>query len=211
MNENNKMKKILLINIVVIFIFTAGLAHAVGGIVGTPHDFSSLPGGDPQGRICIFCHTPHHSFQVGNYYPLWSREIQEIPYSIYDHGNGPTTGNHALNAVQSSIPDPQSLMCLSCHDGSFAMNISYIGENQDLSNHHPVSFDYEAVALLDYEIAPSDTSVLPGLTIKDILSSDGTTMTCSTCHDAHNIVAQGESFLFVNNSRSAFCLVCHLK
>jgi hypothetical protein len=151
-----------------------------------------------------------------------------------------------------------SLLCMSCHDGAVAMNaysvttgssrdnaptiLDSYGKNQitndgsgrgaaflsDMSNHHPMGFDYRAVQRIDNEIAPVTTVMVPagitqaggdpaatGTTIADLL--DGTNgsgyMECVTCHDVHNTQnAKGaERFLWRSNNKSNFCLTCHLK
>ncbi len=131
-----------------------------------------------------------------------------------------------------------SLLCMSCHDGVVAMNAYSIdsGSNDgqgvvgeggtlsgrssgfdsgpgDMSNHHPMGFDYQAVQTADAEIAATNTVLVPGgsVRISDVLA-DGK-MECVTCHDVHNTAnqANAERFLWRTNDYSNFCLTCHLK
>lgn len=142
-----------------------------------------------------------------------------------------------LIAANSTRPGSVSRLCLSCHDGTVATNAygAYNGAESlgtgdkniktampgvtkyliggtngtDLSNHHPIGFPY-ANASVDNEIA--GTGVLMGtngLTIGDLLWKGN--MECTTCHDVHNSKNQGEKFLWASDTKSAFCMTCHLK
>ncbi len=128
-----------------------------------------------------------------------------------------------------------SLLCMSCHDGVVAMNAYSInsgsndgqgndaqggtlggrtsGFSGDMSNHHPMGFDYQAVQTADAEIAATNTALVPGgsVRISDVLSNGK--MECVTCHDVHNTANQpgAERFLWRTNDYSNFCLTCHLK
>ncbi|PIW31171.1 MAG: hypothetical protein COW30_00360 [Rhodospirillales bacterium CG15_BIG_FIL_POST_REV_8_21_14_020_66_15] len=109
---------------------TAALASAValasataqaGSIVGSKHDLSS--GGAGQGaasstttQICVFCHTPHGS-DISAQAPLWNKALPDpATYTTYSNlGTATLDGNEApVGSV--------SLACLSCHDGSQAMD-----------------------------------------------------------------------------------------
>ncbi len=101
-------------------------ATAIGSIENTRHNLSlsynADAGGaasamDPYrnqyGAICIYCHTPHGAnSQISA--PLWNRTIRSGGYDIYDK---PTT---LMRTV--SQPGPTSLTCLSCHDGTIAID-----------------------------------------------------------------------------------------
>ncbi len=140
-------------------------------------------------------------------------------------------------------PGSISRLCLSCHDGSVALSaygnlgggvnptkgnaagtvISgpmgfQIGADMgggvgDLSNHHPIGFNYRSVAALDDEIADPDAtpvaSLDPTMFVKDLLWGDK--MECSSCHDVHNTKNAGSKFTWVEDYQSAFCLTCHVK
>ena len=83
----------------------------------------------------------------------------------------------------------------------------------DMSNHHPMGFDYQAVQTADAEIAATNTALVPdgSVRIADVLY--GGKMECVTCHDVHNTANQpgAERFLWRTNDHSNFCLTCHLK
>lgn len=204
-----------------------------------PQDERSATGMD---RICIYCHAPHHTISADQalaagigYYPLWNRELSVLTYTVYDNGDeDPQDLSHSLNADLGQ-PGGVSKLCLSCHDGSVALNsygnYSYseskgdgsegkigdtarkralIGELGDLSNHHPIGFDFATVAAQDDEIAqPTAAMGTTGYTIDDLLWYGS--MECTTCHDVHNTKNQGSKFTWVHDAQSAFCLTCHLK
>lgn len=93
-------------------------------IMNTRHNLtqSYIPGGfgnfmdyarNNYGEVCVYCHTPHGaSKQVS--VPLWNRTINTSSYQIY---------NIALMSGQSANqPGASSLACLSCHDGTVAID-----------------------------------------------------------------------------------------
>ncbi|NTW67758.1 MAG: hypothetical protein HGB21_15855 [Nitrospirae bacterium] len=95
--------------------------------------------------------------------------------------------------------------------GKVVSNRYLIGTN--LSNHHPIGFDYNAVAAVDDEIYDSSSALGGsnpyGLVINDLLWNGK--MECSTCHDVHNTKNEGQKFTWVEDYQSALCLTCHRK
>ena len=192
-------------------------------ILGSPHDFSTS--GFSGGQICIVCHTPHNAPEPV-IPPLWNHEVTTATYIVYD---SPT-----LDAGPLGQPAGSTLLCLSCHDGTVAVD-SFGGatgtdfitgpENlgTDLSNDHPISFTYDtALAATDGGLFdPSVTDVTIGSgeftatgTIQDVmLQADQ--LQCAACHDVHNdFVAgglQGQPLLKISKASSAICLACHNK
>lgn len=67
------------------------------------------------GEVCVYCHTPHGAQNSSA--PLWNRTL-------------PTTGNYTpyssttIDTNGGTIPQPDgiSLACLSCHDGTIAVD-----------------------------------------------------------------------------------------
>lgn len=211
---------------------------------------------DHLNRVCIYCHAPHHTRKPNNtetYMPLWNRpQSQAWSFIMYDNGDNPQEyGDHdgdpgtpdelvnhnSYAADNATQPGAVSMLCLSCHDGTVAVNTygqspqdsasqnvgaGYISTQYkigdasatgdgDLSNHHPIGFDYNATAAHDDEIYPSSTAMgTTGYTIGELLSSNGT-MECNTCHDVHNTKNLGGKFIWVEDTGSAFCLTCHDK
>lgn len=237
----------LAIGLILSFAVIAMAGSAPGtGIKQTSHDLSSggkgmlWDGGtlaDPSlDRVCIYCHTPHFAenpagaLATGNYLPLWNHTLSAVAtYGLYTNGAAPSDIAHQLNATLGQ-PGSVSKLCLSCHDGTVAVN-SYgvngfskpavagkmvsgrflIGTN--LSNHHPIGFDYNAVAAVDDEIYDSSAALGGsnpyGLVINDLLWNGK--MECSSCHDVHNTKNEGQKFTWVEDYQSALCLTCHKK
>jgi predicted CXXCH cytochrome family protein len=216
---------------------------------------------DALDRICIYCHAPHHTLQQAdaagiNYLPLWNHGVTTQFYNTYqsDFGDGPDASGlagvgvtsdtaqfadrHLFNG-EATIGEPGSVsrLCLSCHDGTVAVNeygfdpqraVSQgagthfiadqfkIGGGGNLTNHHPIGFDYNDVVQHDDEIADPST-VINGAgagakemtTIGSLLYNGR--MECVTCHDVHNTKNTGETFLWKSDRESGFCLTCHIK
>jgi hypothetical protein len=161
------------------YAMAAGLTPQGGGIVGSAHDMrgvsGSKAGGLDQdvntGRVCAFCHTPHHADTTNDasgatYLPLWSRTIDTktfaTPYT------SPTMDAAEWNADIAVGP---TRLCMSCHDGTIAPDQHYgndatasgdllsgdiLGGTRPmgvgagalgLTNDHPVGFNYNAIAV----------------------------------------------------------------
>jgi len=67
------------------------------------------------GEVCVYCHTPHGGNKQIKA-PLWNRTVNPGNYTIYDT---PTT--LGLEG-RLDLPGPSSLTCLSCHDGTIAID-----------------------------------------------------------------------------------------
>lgn len=66
-------------------------------------------------QVCIFCHTPHNAQPAA---PLWNKVMPTQAFSMY-------TSSRTLTptARGATTPGPESLLCLSCHDGRTAINV----------------------------------------------------------------------------------------
>jgi len=202
-------------------------------------------------RKCIWCHAPHNTYRlpgtVGggpvapdgfDYLPLWNHDLTGMTptaFTMYDNGTGgPQDANNpkALQAKDQMVPGSTSLLCLSCHDGSIAVN-SYgnssgqlagsistgsdpisptyqIGNTKYLGNHHPIGFNYGNVQAIDTEIRDADLWLMtPALPISNYLSNGN--LECSTCHSVHNKGNTGERLLWRSDQNSELCLTCHDK
>jgi len=194
------MKKLLTITFV---LFT--LSTVFAQITNSAHDFSG-ESWNSSGEICITCHTPHNANTTANT-PLWNHVVTSATFTPYD--------NPTLDADVSAGPSGSSKLCLSCHDGTVALDnfggttdgTNFISGNallgSDLSNDHPVSFTYDA-ALVTADGALNDPTAAP---IADLLI-DGK-MECASCHNAHG--AGNNKFLRIANTGSALCITCHNK
>lgn len=206
-----KITKTLLIIIITVFMsFSAGLGQT---IVGSAHDFSGETW-NSTGEICIVCHTPHNSDVSVSNAPLWNHESTTASFTTYTSAS--------MNATTGQ-PDASSKLCLSCHDGTVAVDnfsgtttgTTFLSGNSsldtDLSDDHPVSFTYDATlasndgGLKDPSIANSG---LGGTIANDMLI--GGQVQCASCHDVHNS-SGATSLLIKSNAASALCLTCHTK
>jgi predicted CXXCH cytochrome family protein len=225
------------------------------GINGTVHDLGTVHNGmnytaanptDPQTRICVFCHAPHNSYRLASaaggvgpqadpafdYLPLWNHTLQaDLAYTMYENGPGaPLSGPKASQAILNGMtPGSNSLLCLSCHDGSVAVNSwgnadqvssssgttliapGYaVGQDKYLGNHHPIGFNYATAQQGDPEIRDPDTAFLTaGTSINDHLY--GGNLECGSCHSVHNKGNTGERLLWRSDQNSELCLTCHNK
>ncbi|MDH5546325.1 MAG: hypothetical protein OEZ43_12090 [Gammaproteobacteria bacterium] len=65
-------------------------------------------------EVCVYCHTPHGANATAAA-PLWNRTVTQRTYTLYNNAN-------SLAGGQMSQPGPNSLTCLSCHDGVTAID-----------------------------------------------------------------------------------------
>ncbi|MES2149402.1 MAG: cytochrome c3 family protein [Pseudomonadota bacterium] len=146
-----------------------GMAPAQASITNTKHNLGSTGTGtnkfDGTGEICVFCHTPHGA-NTSAAVPLWNRTMASpTTYTTYN-----SLGTSSLDGATAPVGSV-SLACLSCHDGTQAMNVmintpgsgtaalagTWTGANQtlgkigpstitnigtDLKNDHPVGIQY---------------------------------------------------------------------
>jgi predicted CXXCH cytochrome family protein len=211
---------------------------------------------DPYQRICIWCHAPHNTYRASvanggpdgdgagpqasdafDYLPLWNHTLQaDTAYSMYWNGPGaPQSGPKASQAIQLTMtPGSNSLLCLSCHDGSVAVNAygnvyqpatsqsgggvkmadAYlIGLDQYLGNHHPIGFSYAAAASVDTGLRPVTTQMTGGAAPVSTIDNHlyGGMVECGTCHSVHNQGNTGEEFLWRSDRQSNLCTTCHTK
>lgn len=201
--------------------FFLSLTVQAGTIVGSDHDFSTS--GWSGGEICIACHTPHNAATNVTDAPLWNHEITQQTYTLY---SSPT-----LDSVVNQ-PGGSSKLCLSCHDGSIAIDSLITSPStgqtmggkaavglDGLNNDHPISMDYTtALAAADGALHDpaaqsvtigSGTSTKTGTISEVILFNDK--VQCASCHDVHNNFTSGGKLLRVSLSGSQICLTCHAK
>lgn len=96
-----------------------------GGITKTRHNLTQAADGissvqmdryrNNYGEVCVYCHTPHganNSIQA----PLWNRTLTTATYQTYDQLETASLTGEVV------APGPNSLTCLSCHDGTVAVD-----------------------------------------------------------------------------------------
>lgn len=197
-------------------------------IKNTHHDFSGSAWSNYE--ICRPCHIPHNSIE--GITPLWNHQLSSAFYQVY--------ASSSMNSTPEAYPQGKSKLCLSCHDGTIAIEnhsgtttgTSFTGFGNvetDLRNDHPISFIYDSdLAQLDGELydPTSAPSGLGGTIHEDLL--DNGRMECSTCHDVHvarkpnpgcggchtahgGTITTRSLSIRIDNSGSTFCLTCHNK
>ncbi|UCG56713.1 MAG: cytochrome c3 family protein [Phycisphaerales bacterium] len=192
-------------------LMVAGTA-TIAAITGSSHDFSSKTWGT--GEICQPCHTPHDADMTVLGAPLWNHEVTTSVFTLY---SSPTFGGTATIGQ----PTGTSKLCLSCHDGTVALDnyggflggTTFISNpfGTDLADSHPISFTYDsALATSDGGLFDPATanSGLGGTIEADLLYAGR--VECSSCHDVHDDAGLA-SLLVMSNSGSALCLTCHDK
>ena len=101
----------------------AGSSAFSQSIVGSQHDLTS--GGQPQGggtavtdEVCVFCHTPHGA-DIAAPVPLWNKVLNTNQGRFTRYSTLATPSFDSQEAPVGSV----SLACLSCHDGTQAMDV----------------------------------------------------------------------------------------
>lgn len=197
--------------------------QAVAGISTTKHNLSSTSTATIKSsdntEICVFCHTPHDAVKNNNI-TLWNHALSTSSYTTY---TSPTMDNAvtAMGSVDATTATTSNL-CLSCHDGTVALNAQNNPSNAtpngamvgvtanklgtgstnlgtDLSNDHPVNMAYNRTL---------DTGLkdLTGVTTVKLYSN---TVQCASCHDPHT--STNAPFLRASMGQSGLCLICHDK
>ena len=93
---------------------------AFAGIFNTKHNLgqtgiNAASNFDGTSEICVFCHTPHGGDATAAV-PLWNRNLDPGGFQTYDQ-LGTTTLDAKIEPIGSV-----SIACLSCHDGTQAMD-----------------------------------------------------------------------------------------
>jgi predicted CXXCH cytochrome family protein len=221
--KKSATKTMLLVMIVIVSVLMVAQIANTASIVGSKHDLKTGSTAHDN-EVCVYCHTPHGAStgaagSAAALVPLWSRAANATTiYTLY-------TGTGTLNATTGQ-PGGVSLACLSCHDGTTAIDAykglagtaakkigtitgsSYANFGTSLANDHPVGFEYTAaLATADGGlVSPSSTSLV--VTGIPLFAGTGM-MECASCHNVHD-PANG-SFLRIGNAGSALCLKCHVK
>lgn len=97
-------------------------------VANTRHNLTQrqAEGGGPNGsamdqyrndyvEVCVYCHTPHGA-NSNVALPLWNRTIKTTTYTTYNQ-----LGTSTLTQTVTQ-PGPNSLACLSCHDGQVGVD-----------------------------------------------------------------------------------------
>lgn len=212
------MKKVLILAVAFVLL-AASVSFAV--IAGSKHDLTNptyFTGATLS--ACQYCHTPHlRNNPAVNGAPLWNRSLPTGPYTVYGGGHtlGGTTVNQpgtnsrtclschdgtiALGSVlvgnggtideAAGRPDfivNGALVEVATETGTYP----YLGT--DLSNEHPVGFDFVA-----------GRAGVPSMPNWAKLYGATNSFECASCHDPHDTTNQP----FLRASKSTICTDCH--
>jgi predicted CXXCH cytochrome family protein len=196
-------------------------------IATTRHNLSaSGPGplrASAEQNICIFCHGTHRGRPSA---PLWNRNEMGGDYIPY-------TSSTAV--ALPGQPTGESLLCLSCHDGTIALGkvrnraapIQMRGGVTTLpSQAHDrarwprgrsgpgylgkdLSDDHPISFRYSSLMSNSGELVDPGSLTGPVKLDAGGELQCTTCHNAHDDTFS--YFLVMSNQASALCVTCHQK
>ena len=196
-------------------------------IIGSDHDFSTRTW-NTRANPCGTCHTMHHA-NTPQLIPLWIHKTTTSTFTPY---------SSATMTATVGQPSAASLACLSCHDGTVAVN-DYGGSvngtaeyvtgtalfGTDLSVDHPISFTYDtALATADGFLQDPATRLVVGTgfsgtkTITQEMLRYGK-MECVSCHDVHKQrgasstsgISAVMSSKYTSSSSPGLCLTCHIK
>jgi hypothetical protein len=219
--------------VVLCFTLTAFAARAPkSAVFGSAHDFKTQLGGASY-TLCNFCHVAHKfgSAPTGPGYLLWNHTLSSVAsYGVYTSDSMRSTPTDLGGQLVVSN------LCLSCHDGTVAINSWYEGQPaanfqplpqgtqfmpsdttvRDLTKQHPVNFVYpDATTAAAIGIQPA----------ADLNSVDGNgnvplfngRMQCATCHDPHAGPSSGAHLFFrafpstpAQTLTGTSCVYCHL-
>jgi len=215
------------------------VAFAQVNLTNSPHDLSSASTADIKtagtDQLCAFCHTPHMA-NAPTYGPLWNRNYTPpVGMQTYADAASPTFQGGAIAL------GPQSYACLSCHDGSVALdnlaNVPGSGmgaqpagytftdpntvlvTNQITNGAAAIGTDLSNDHPVGFSFDTSDAAD-PGIQAVASVPADlvfyGATnqVECATCHNVHDWDGPAGTytmFLRRPTTASQICRDCHLK
>jgi hypothetical protein len=137
----NKLKHIA--HFILLGALFAGSSAFAQSVVGSKHDFTA--GGSAQAttgetdQVCVFCHTPHGADTAAPV-PLWNKVLTPgTAYQRYSVLATPTFDSE--EAPVGSV----SLACLSCHDGTQAMDV--VLNSPGSGGYDPAGAEIDSVAI----------------------------------------------------------------
>ena len=202
-------------------------------IVNSLHDLRSTLNG-ASFTLCNFCHVAHKT--LADTYPsyigplLWNHTLSTATtYGVYSSQTFAAYGTDIADlGTLNGAGYTTSNLCLSCHDGTVAVNEWYtpvLGKTYqplpegtyfmpnkfrvtDMKNTHPVNFTYYNAAWLTAAgvLAPANSSSVDGA---GVIPLENGKMQCWTCHDAHNGVSSIFEQNFPTQASGSFCTYCH--
>jgi len=201
-------------------LFAAASLFAQSGDVLGVHDLSGAAGSPIRGGLpwsCAYCHAPHNG--IGGQTPLWNQKLSQQTYKTYTSSTYKETG-------EAQLPQGNdSLLCLSCHDGTIAPGqtqaygkISMSGQMKPadvfngpsgptLQSSHPNSL----VLPLKDDPELVKSLVAAGVTGNPAVKLIKGDVECDTCHNPHveSTDKVSPNFLVIDSSNGQLCLACH--
>jgi hypothetical protein len=219
--------RFVLVMMAVLLVASAAYAGQVpkSDIQGSAHDFKA----DYKGAsysMCNYCHIAHKfgSAPTGPGYLLWNHTLSTTAsYGVYTSDSMQVTPDDLGGQMTVSN------LCLSCHDGTVAVNSWYESPSylytgpvtdmmpdamtvRDLTKQHPVNFTYpDATTASNIGIlVAADTKSIDGSGTIPLFAGK---MQCATCHDPH----AGKAPIFERPfpqtaavvATGTFCVYCH--
>jgi len=203
------MKKL---NLVLIGAALALPTLAQATIIGSPHDLSQATWNTRKG-VCSPCHAAHNT-DPAQLVPLWNHATTTAAFTPY---TSPTM--QATSLWTGGRPTGTALACLSCHDGTVAIN-NYSGAIQggtavyiepggqigpDLHTTHPISIVYNAaLATSDGGLNNPDT-----YKIGDPVPTAGTTPPVPATWSGTSLTGKTLNQALLGNNHEVQCSSCH--
>ena len=136
-------------------------------------------------EICVYCHTPHGANSQVNA-PLWNRTINATGYTIYDK---PRTLNRPIGQ-----PGPNSLTCLSCHDGTISIDsVINMPRSGGYSAAQETGDQASAQAFLNTWVGDGPGNLNDG--IHRVMGPDTDIAKCTFCHNTDTSGSAMSSFV----------------
>ncbi|MCF6266435.1 MAG: cytochrome c3 family protein [Desulfuromusa sp.] len=204
------MNKYLKGSLLIISFFSM-FSVASAEIAGSAHDFSSTAWS--AGMVCDACHTPHNAdASVADYGPLWNHENSTQVYSVYAS---------STMDVPVGQPGGVSKLCLSCHDGTIAVDSfggttgstlltgsAAVGSGGHLEDDHPIGIEWRHQTVSGSNCFTCHFGSPRQVEFFGRSGSFLGTMECASCHDPHN----GKNYpkmLRAPLAGSELCFQCH--
>ena len=198
------MRYVLILSVVATFLFLVSSVN--GRVKDTPHNLNTAGIAVEHQEVCRPCHTPH-SAQKDT--PLWNHELSSATWTLFE------------KADRQSLLDSGTRLCLSCHDGTVAIDsygaasgTTFIPDaanlGTDLTTSHPIGVMYPTSGT-SFNLADSSGKIIDPIetpTGQYARLKNGT-IQCSSCHSAHYSKANYGQFLRVDNTGSKLCMTCH--
>ncbi|MRR39547.1 hypothetical protein EG829_33835, partial [bacterium] len=120
----------------------AGISNTIHNLSASAPTIPPMPGPhqywSDEDEVCIFCHTPHGGVLNG---PLWNRP--DPAPAQWTHYTSATLSTYLQGLATDRAPSDESLLCLSCHDGSVSVYSlhNYSNDLPVISNQHNFQTD----------------------------------------------------------------------